>query len=67
MEFYFRPLWVKVGHASMGGGSLCILERAGWYFSKCSSVEGSPVLLNVVYLEREIIVILKTMREWWWN
>jgi len=57
MEFYFQPLWVKVGHASTGGGSLHMLEMAGWYFSKCSSVEDDPVLHDVVYLQREIIVV----------
>lgn len=48
-------LWVKVGHAPT--------ESAGWNFSKCSSVE--DVLINVVYLEREMIIILKIVRERW--
>jgi hypothetical protein len=42
-----------VGHAAERSGSLCMLERAKWFFSKCSSVEDDHVLLNVVYLERK--------------
>ena len=53
MKFYFQPLWVKVGHVSVGSGSLHLLERAVWFLLKCNSVEDGPVLLNVVYKERK--------------
>ena len=52
MEFYLRPLWVKVGYAYVGGGSLRLLERAVLLFSKGSSVEDDPILLNVVNFTR---------------
>jgi hypothetical protein len=53
MEFYFQPLWVKVGHASGGSGSLRLLDRAILFFSKYNSVEDDPILFNVVYKERK--------------
>jgi hypothetical protein len=43
-----------VGYASEDSGAFCILERAGRFFSKGSPVEDDSVLLDVVYLEREM-------------
>lgn len=30
LEFCIWPFWVRVGHASTSGGSLCILVREVW-------------------------------------
>jgi hypothetical protein len=42
----------------VGEGSLAVLIVQLWKM---------VVLLNVMYLEREMIVVLKKVREHWWN
>jgi hypothetical protein len=63
MELHPHLSWVEVGHASAAGGSLRLLEREMLFFSKCGNVENDHFLLNVVYLERKKIVVLRIARE----
>jgi hypothetical protein len=50
-----------VGHASMGGGAIGLLERTVWKTLQYRSLEDDSTVLNVMHLERMLCLKLRRL------